>query len=187
MISREYNTPLLEHDMLDLTTAIVIAAPHEVLATAVPITLQYSPNNLIRFRPHITLMFPFVPFYQADLVCDRLYPLCEKIAPFEVTLDGYGEFPGVVYMKPANTDAIRAVFRKLYHAFPDYPPYDGQFGHDLKPHMTVITFDKDAGRPLMPLPHYEPITFHVDRLHMWYGVRYADLPWLTHAVFPLGG
>jgi hypothetical protein len=48
-----------------------------------------------------------------------------------------------------------------------------------------VTFDPETDRPLMP--PYEPITFHVDRLHMWYGVRHADLPWLTHAVFPLGG
>jgi 2'-5' RNA ligase len=171
--------------MLDLTTAIVIAAPHEVLATAVPIMLRYSPNNLIRFRPHITLMFPFVPFYQADEACDRLYSVCEKIAPFDVTLDGYGEFPGVIYMKPVNADAIRAVFRKLYNAFPEYPPYEGQFGNDLKPHLTLVTFDPETHRPLMP--HYEPITFRVDRLHMWYGMRHADLPWLTHNVFPLGG
>jgi 2'-5' RNA ligase len=176
-----------EHDMLDLTTAVVIAAPHSVLATAVPIMLQYAPNSLVRFRPHITLMFPFVPFYQADSACERLYALCAKIAPFDVTLDGYGEFPGVIYMKPVNPDAIRAVFRKLYNAFPDYPPYEGQFGHDLKPHMTLVTFDPDSERPLMPMPRYEPVTFRVDRLHMWYGARHADLPWLTHDVFPLRG
>jgi 2'-5' RNA ligase len=173
--------------MLDLTTAIVIAAPHEVLATAVPIILRYSPNNLLRFRPHITLMFPFVPFYQVDTACDRLHNLCAQIAPFNVTLDGYGEFPGAVYMKPANSDSIRAVYRKLFHAFPDYPPYEGQFGNDLKPHLTLVTFDTLSDRPLMPLPRYDPITFQVDRLHLWYGMRHADLPWLTHDVFPLTG
>ncbi|MBZ0302015.1 MAG: 2'-5' RNA ligase family protein [Anaerolineae bacterium] len=174
--------------MFELTTSIVIVAPHPVQAIAMPIMRQYAPESLIRFRPHITLLFPFVPFQRIQAACDRLYPLCAGIAPFEITLEGYDEFPGVIYMKPADPEPIRAVFRTIHQAFPDYPPYEGKFGDDsIEPHMTVATFDSIHEQPVVPLPNYPPITFRVDRLHLWYGVRDADLPWLTYDVIPLRG
>ena len=170
--------------MFDLTTAIVIVAPHEVQAIAIPLIRQYGPNNLIRFRPHITLLFPFAPYAQLEAACATLYDLCATIPPFEVTLAGYGEFPGVIYMQPTDAEPIKQVFRQLYERFPDYPPYGGKFGNDLEPHMTIAQFDE---HPLVALPDYKPITFTVDRLHLWYGVEGADLPWLTYDVIPLRG
>jgi 2'-5' RNA ligase len=146
---------------------------------------QYSPASLIRFHPHITLMFPFVPFDQIEPACETLRHLVSDIAPFEVTLVGYGEFPGVVYMKPGNPAPVQALFRQLYDAFPDYPPYEGEFGDELKPHMTVVQLDDDTHSDDLSLPDYDPITFQVDRLHVWYGVRHQDLPWVTYAVIPL--
>lgn len=173
--------------MFELTTAVVIVAPHEVQSIAVPIIRQYAPDSLIRFRPHITLMFPFVPYARLEAACETLYELAAKIAPFEVTLADYGEFPGVIYMKLADPTPARQVFQQLYATFPDYPPYEGRFGDELQPHMTVVQFDSSAEQPLVPLPRYQPMTFRVDRLHLWYGVRGADLPWLTYDVIPLRG
>lgn len=173
--------------MFELTTAVVIVAPHDVQAIAIPIICQFSPDSLIRFRPHITLMFPFAPYDQLETSYDTLYNLGAEIAPFEVTLAGYGEFPGVIYMKPANPSPVKAAFEKLYNTFPEYPPYEGKFGDDLQPHMTVAHFDSAAEQSIAPLPRYQPITFCVERLHLWYGVRDTDLPWLTYNVIPLRG
>lgn len=174
--------------MFELTTAVVIVPPHEVQAVAVPIIRQFAPESLVPFRPHITLLFPFVPYAQIDAACATLRALGENIPPFPVTLDGYGQFPGVIYMKPANPESIRSVFRQLFSAFPDYPPYEGQFGNDLKPHLTVAHFDDQAGNAPVPvLDAYDPVTFTVSRLHVWYGVRRVDLPWLTYDVIPLRG
>ncbi len=170
--------------MIELTTAIVIVAPHEVQTIAIPLMRQYAPTNLIRFRPHITLLFPFVPYAQLDWACTQLYDLCASIEPFDITLDGYGEFPGVIYMQPANPEPIQQVFQQLYQLFPNYPPYAGKFGNDLQPHMTIAQFEE---HPVISLPDYQPITFHVNRIHLWYGVKDADLPWLTYDVIPLRG
>jgi 2'-5' RNA ligase len=172
--------------MFELTTSIVIVAPHEVQAIAVPLIRRYSPENLIRFRSHITLMFPFVPFDQLEAATQTLYDLCATIAPFEVQLEGYGEFPGVIYMNPVRPASIQKLFHRLYTAYPDYPPYEGAFGNELHPHMTVAQFEPEQ-HPVVSLPDYKPFTFRVDRIHLWYGVRDADLPWLTYDVVPLRG
>ncbi len=174
--------------MFELTTAVVIVPPHEVQAIAVPIIRQFAPDSLVPFRPHITLLFPFVPYAQLDAACLKLRTLAETIPPFTVTLEGYGQFPGVIYMNPTNPESIQAVFRQLFSAFPDYPPYEGHFGNDLKPHLTVAHFDDQAGNSPVPvLPTYAPATFTVRRLDVWCGVRDSDLPWLTHDVIPLRG
>ena len=170
--------------MFELATSVDIIAPHEVQAVAVPIMRQYVPTILL--PPHITLMFPFVPFDQLDTACETLRQLAVEIAPFEVTLAGYGEFPGVIYMQPVEPAPIKHVFYQLYDAFPDYPPYEGAFGNDLQPHMTVVQLDDDTVSADLSLPDYDPITFQVDKLHVWYGVRHQDLPWLTYEVLPLG-
>jgi len=46
----------------------------------------------------------------------------------------------VIFMKPANPEPIKAIFRQIYDAFPLYPPYGGAFGNDLHPHVTVGEF-----------------------------------------------
>jgi 2'-5' RNA ligase len=163
----------------------VIVPPHEVQAVAVPLTLRYSPDMLIRLRPHITVSYPFVPFAELDAACDRLRQICATIAPFDLTMDGYGRFPNVIYMRPADPAPVRAVYEQIFAAFPDYPPYDGRFGTDLVPHLTIAQFDP-AQQPALPAA-YPPQRFGVDRLHVWYGPNDPGLPWLTYDVIHLHG
>jgi 2'-5' RNA ligase len=162
---------------MTLQTGIIIVGPHAAQAVAVPLMLRYSPYLLTVFPAEITVLYPFVPVEDLDAACARLRDLCAGIAPFEVTLSGYDRFPGVVFMNPITPEPIRAVFRTISAAFPDYPPYGGQFGNDIHPHMTV--FDGENPPPLADFPAYAPITFTVDRLHVVCGPDTLDLPWLT--------
>ena len=173
--------------MQELATSVVITAPCEVQRIAVPVMRQYAPHNLVRFRPHVTLMFPFVPFNELAGACDTLDEIGKSVPPFDVTLNGYGKFPGVIYMKLDNPAPVKALYRRLYNAFPDYPPYEGEFGTELSPHLTVAHFEDEAEQPATPLPDYTPLTFCVERLHVWYGIRDEDLPWLTYHVVRLRG
>ncbi len=173
---------------MEYTTAVVIMAPPQVQRFAVPLMRQYSGESLLRVPAHITVLFPFVPQDALDDACRTLRDLCADAPPFEVTLDGYGHFPTVVYLKPANPAPIKALFRKIYAAFPDYPPYRGEFGRDeITPHMTVAEFKSEAEREAVTLPTFAPISFKVRRLHLIAGVEHEPIPWITHDVIPLGG
>src|SRR2546423_1328000 len=99
---------------MNLTTAVVIFAPHEVQAVATPIMRQYALDSLIRVPAHITLMFPFVPFEQLDSAAQTIKSICADIRPFDITLSGYDQFPGVIFMQPANPESIKAIFRQIY-------------------------------------------------------------------------
>lgn len=168
------------------TTAIVILAPHSVQTIAVPLLHQYAPDALLRVPAHLTVLFPFVPPERLDDASHKVSKICSDMAPFEVTMSGYGFFPNVAFMSPVDHEPIKAVFRRIYAVFPECPPYGGDFGEDLHPHMTVGVFATEAEREAVVLPDYEPITFRVDRLHILQGIAKAALPWITHDIIPLG-
>jgi 2'-5' RNA ligase len=172
---------------MQLSTTIMIIPPHEVLAIATPILQRYGGDNLIRVPAHITVLFPFVPYEELDTGCDVVAGICRDVAPFDITLFGYGSFPGVAFMKPENPRPIQALFRQIYAAFPACKPYGGEFGDDLHPHMTVGEFASEDEQAAVILPNYIPVTFRAERLHVMYGVLKAPLPWVTHAVIPLQG
>lgn len=174
-------------DLKKFRTALIIVAPHEVQAIAHPLMRQYAPDSAIRVPAHITLMFPFVPFERLSEASPALQTLAENIAPFEVTMEGYGSFPTVAFMQPRDPQPIQQLFRQVFAAFPEYPPYEGRFGSDLHPHMTVGEFISEAEQRVADLPAYTPITFRVERLHLIYGTLEAPLPWITYSVISLGG
>jgi len=171
---------------MNLTSGIVIFAPREVQAVAVPIMRHIAPENPVRIPAHITLMFPFVAYERLDAAAQTIQSICATIEPFEITLEGYGQFPGIVFMQPTNPEPIKAVFRKIYAAFPECPPYGGAFGDDIHPHVTVGEFKTEDQQRTVSLPDYAPITFRAERLHLIYDVYDEPLLGVIHSVIPFG-
>ena len=173
---------------MEYSTAVVIMAPPPVQAFATPLRMKHSFQGLVRVPAHITVLFPFVPLDQLDAACNVLRMLMLDAAPFDVTLDGYGHFPTAAYLKPADPEPIRALFRRIHLAFPQYLPYRGAHGlDDITPHMTVGEFQSEIERASADFPPYKPISFRVSNLHLIVGVEHEPVPWITHDVIALGG
>lgn len=172
---------------MNIETGIIIVGAHNVQAVAVPLMQQYSPHLLNIFPAEITLLYPFVPIDELESACQTLRDIGAEIAPFEITMCGYGQFPRYTYMAPADPAPIVAVFNRLFGAFPDYPPFHGEFGVGCHPHMTVATFDDVDAQQQVELPDYGSISFKVDRLHVVHGPAAHDGPWLTFDVIRLTG
>jgi 2'-5' RNA ligase len=172
---------------MKLETGVIIVGGHNVQAVAVPLMLRYSPHLLTIFPAEITLLFPFVPIDELDVASQTLRTIGREIAPFEITLRGYGQSPRCTFMTPADPAPILAVFHRLSAAFPHYLPYRGAFGNELHPHMTVAQFDDEAAQHQAEFPEYGSISFMVDRLHVVHGPDTMDRPWLTYDVIPLSG
>lgn len=172
---------------MELETAVVITAPHEVQALAVPFFKQYSPNLLTIYPAHITVIYPFVPPADLKQACATLRNVCASTAPFDVTLDGYDRFPRVTFMNPVNPEPILRLFRSILALFPACAPYGGEFGPDIHPHLTVSIFDSDTAQQQAVFPPYDPITFPVRQLHVLSGSPRLDMPWLTETVISLEG
>ena len=117
-------------------TAIDISLPelaelvnHWRLPT-VPVASQGIP-------PHITLLYPWqpVPVQPADL--HAVAAAVMDIAPFTLTFQQVGRFPGALFLCPEPEGMVRHLTQRIVRAFPETPPYGGQFGSDPTPHLTV--------------------------------------------------
>jgi 2'-5' RNA ligase len=136
---------------------------------------------------HVTVLFPFAP---PDVIDDGRLERIERVLvgrePFTVTFDAVREFPDhVLYLAPEPAERFRALTEVLAAAFPEYPPYRGQFA-EIIPHLTV------AHRPDAPIdevaaavrPHL-PVAAAASRVEVW--EEGVDERWSTRASFPLSG
>lgn len=85
---------------------------------------------------HITVLGPFldeVDEASADVVAD----IASRVAPFDVRLGRIATFPnGVIHLLPEPDEQFRRLTRDLWAAFPECPPYGGEFA-EIVPHLTL--------------------------------------------------
>ncbi len=86
---------------------------------------------------HITILYPFCPPAQIDAAVIAKLAACFAAHPaFEFQLAHIGRLPGLLYLAPQPGAPIRDLTLAVWHAFPDYPPYEGRHA-DILPHLTV--------------------------------------------------
>jgi 2'-5' RNA ligase len=99
--------------------------------------------------PHVTLLFPFVD--DSVLVTSQIRELrgiLRNFEPFAFVLDDLREFAAsettapVLYLAPDPVARFEEMTLALVGAFPEYPPYGGEFT-TLIPHLTVA-HDREA-------------------------------------------
>jgi 2'-5' RNA ligase len=141
------------------------------------------------FPAHLSLLAPFAPLPELPAACKTLRVIGAGFAPFEVTLEGYGRFKDGdgAFMQPVKAEALHSLFNAIFGAFPQYPPYGGQWGTDYDPHVTLASRLDAEAMAAMTLPPYEPLRFVVDRFHVLYGSFEAAVPFITYDVIHLTG
>ena len=121
---------------------------------------------------HITALGPFVPTpSSADL--ETVAGLASATPPVRVRLERLARFPnGIIHLVPDPDDALRDLTARLVAAFPAWPPYDGEFGADVQPHLTVDAASDDAPHPVdvastaRLLADVVPVEVVLDRLQL---------------------
>jgi 2'-5' RNA ligase len=85
---------------------------------------------------HITALGPFDPAPSRQAL-ELVGAIAASTDPVAVRLERLAQFPnGIIHLVPEPDDALAAITARLVAAFPDWPPYDGQF-EDVRPHLTV--------------------------------------------------
>ena len=87
----------------------------------------------------------------------------------EVRLADLGQFAnGIIHLLPAPAQPLRDLTTRLVATFPGCPPYAGEFGTDVEPHLTVDAVGEhvslDSTRAL--LADVVPVTCLLDRLQL---------------------
>ena len=86
---------------------------------------------------HITALGPFAPD-PSEAVRMTIAAIAATTGRVGTRLERLGQFPnGIIHLVPDPADELRELTRRLVRAFPDHPPYGGEFGDDVQPHLTV--------------------------------------------------
>ena len=123
-------------------TALVIVPPTDIVGYADYYRSRYMPAQMRFIEPHITVTAPFVPYEQLPEAGPKLLEALRPCPPTRVSLRGFSVFrdSGILYLRPADPERIKALNKAILAAFPDYPAYGGQFGDNWDPHLTVGIF-----------------------------------------------
>ncbi len=138
---------------------------------------------------HVTVLFPFMP--PAQITAAALSAVAAAVATvpgFDCRFARTGWFgDNVVWLAPEPDGPFRALTAAVHAAFPDYPPFGGQFA-DVIPHLTVG--DRPAGGPAAlraaeaEVRQALPVRTHVGSAWLMTGTQ-APGSWQRLAVFPL--
>ncbi|WP_319460873.1 2'-5' RNA ligase family protein [Micromonospora sp. RTP1Z1] len=95
-------------------------------------------NARLGVPAHVTVLFPFVPPAQIDLVVvAELRRIFAGTAAFDFRLTRTAWFGDeVLWLAPEDPQPFRILTELVHTAFPDFPPFEGQFD-DVVPHLTV--------------------------------------------------
>lgn len=86
---------------------------------------------------HITALGPFDPA-PSPAALDTVAALAAGTPPIAIRLAELAQFPrGIIHLVPEPAHRLRDLTARLVAAFPDRPPYGGEFGDDVQPHLTV--------------------------------------------------
>ena len=136
---------------------------------------------------HVTLVYPFMdPVDIGPTQRARLSAVFRGFAPLELSFSRIGRFPEVLWVAPEPSEPIVEMVRAVAAAFPDYPPYGGQFD-TIIPHVTVAHgegLDLAALEPGVRARLAEPVRARVETVGLFTTVRRR---WRQVDLFTLGG
>jgi 2'-5' RNA ligase len=132
--------------------------------------------------PHVTLVFPFADSAEADDLLEPLGRVFADFAPFELVLRQTARFPGLLFLRPEPAEIFVAITEALVRAFPDFPPYRGEFA-EIVPHVTVAQGDDEVlAATERQLEQQLPVRSRVERAWL---VEDTAGGWRRHTAFPL--
>jgi 2'-5' RNA ligase superfamily len=117
-------------------SALIVAVP-EAESVVGGLRSRLDPAALQGVPPHITTLFPFVEPDQIDeTTINTLRAAIHDVPAFEFRLPRVARFPETLYLAPEPAAPFVTLTLTVARAFPDYPPYGGQFSTVI-PHLTV--------------------------------------------------
>jgi 2'-5' RNA ligase len=170
----------------NLESALLITVP-----SAEPVVAAYRSRFDSSARDgvpaHITVLFPFLAPAAIDAaVHAELTRLFATVAGFSFVLDHAGWFADrVLWLGPRDQAPFRALTRLVFGAFPEYPPYGGQFA-DVIPHLTVADSGPSAELRLADEAILARLPIEGEATEVVLMTGPAGGQWSTAAVFPLG-
>ena len=86
---------------------------------------------------HVTVIYPFMPAAELRDSDEKLIAAtCRATASFDLSFATIARFENSVYLQAEPAAPVVGLVRALTRAFPEYPPYGGEFP-EIIPHLTI--------------------------------------------------
>ena len=137
---------------------------------------------------HVTVLYPFVsPASITRGTVERLRRVLGPVEPFTFTLPRLEWFDDrVLYLAPDRPEPFVGLANSVMAAFPECPPYGGEFGGDVVPHLTIADGERlarmrRAGRRLV-----RKLPIRASAVDVWLMTHNRSGRWALRLNFPLG-
>jgi len=78
------------------------------------------------------LIFPFADSSEVDDVLEPLERVFAAFHAVRVRASPDGAIPGLLYLRPEPAETFVVITEALVNAFPDFPPYAGEFAEIVR-------------------------------------------------------
>ena len=141
--------------------------------------------------PHITLVWPWLDAPVPEAGVDRARQALSGVERFVLTLRSCGRFPGALYLVPEPRAVLDLLIERLVVAFPETPPFGGEFGAAPVPHLTAAKSpdenELDSIQAILERSLSDrPVVVLVDRVSISEESLGTDARWAVRAELPLG-
>jgi hypothetical protein len=172
--------------VIELRSALVVEVP-EAADAVDPWREQTSTAKPSAGVPaHVTIVFPFVPAHALDEgLIARVAALFAAFPPFAFELRETRRFPSLLYLAPEPAEPFLALTEAMWAAYPDYPPYGGEFDSVI-PHLTAAEGSDDVlDRAEADIVAALPIAAEVTEITLLEEVEPELARWRARARLPL--
>jgi len=171
---------------------VVLIPPEPVWEPIQAIRRNHDPQFL-RWMPHVTLLYPFVPERRLAEAAERLRPAAASIAAFEVTLMEFGHFAhsersATLWLSLEPVEQVEALQAALQAAMP-WCDDASRFTGGYTPHLSVGRFRgaDDAIRMATRLvARWEPLRFVAEEVAFIARSGAPGDPFAVRLTVPLG-
>jgi 2'-5' RNA ligase len=157
-----------------LTSSGLVLLVPELAPLIDDLRARHDPAARQGMPAHVTVLYPFMsPVRLGRGRRRRLADVIRGFPAMQLTFARIGRFPEVLWLAPEPAEPIMALVRAITAAFPDYPPYGGQFD-TIVPHATVAQgdgLDLGALEPELRARIARPVTCRVDSVRLFSTVR----------------
>ncbi|NHJ26310.1 MAG: 2'-5' RNA ligase family protein [Candidatus Lokiarchaeota archaeon] len=105
------------------TSAVVIIPPKEISSPIQEIRIKYD-RQFNKWMPHITLLYPFRPEDEYNIIMEDYVKICKKIPSFRITLKKFKYFEHrkqnyTIWIEPEPSELIKNLQNSLLKLDPD--------------------------------------------------------------------
>ena len=151
-------------------------------------------RNVRRWMPHVTLLYPFLPFkHYSNQILDLLSDACKTLDAFDVTFRMFRSFKHqkssyTLWLDPEPNHGFDELQAALQGRFPGYSDVRAHRG-GFTPHLSVgqVRGETAHGEILQKLQDgWSPLTFRADRISLIWRLGPPDDVFRVHREIILG-